>query len=100
MSSDFQSIGFLEAPLHDSYIDNNTFDRTRQLPHYNSAMEVQLGNPMVRNNLIILAGAYPYPADESPLRGVGQNLSEHYSKDFEGNALPLEGPGDIGAYQF
>jgi len=65
LSSDYQSIGFLEAPLHDSYIDNNTFDRTRQL-HYNSAMEVQLGNPIVRNNLIILAGSYPYPSDENP----------------------------------
>ena len=148
LSSDYQSIGFLEAPLHDSYIDNNTFDRTRQL-HYNSAMEVQLGNPVVRNNLIILAGAYPYPADDSllhvtpqnnwyyqlsnpdtvyfpnsasgngdpglvdfvrgeesnyhlsensPLRGAAQNLSQHYSKDFEGNDLPLEGPWDVGAY--
>lgn len=149
LSSDFQSIGFLEALLHDSYIDNNTFDRSRQLPHYNSAMEVLLGNPIVRNNLIILAGPYPYPSDDgklhatpqnnwyyqlskpdtlyfpesaggngnpgllhfipgeesdyhlsadSPLRGAGQNLSEYYSTDFEGNVLPLEGPWDVGAY--
>ncbi len=72
LSSDYQSIGFLEAPLHDSYIDNNTFDRSRQL-HYNSAMEVQLGNPVVRNNLIILAGAYPYPSDDSVLHVTHQN---------------------------
>jgi hypothetical protein len=64
VSSDYQSIGFLEAPLHDSYIDNNTFDRTRQLPHYNSTMEVQLGKPVVRNNLIILDGPFPYQADD------------------------------------
>lgn len=48
VSSDYQSIGFLEAPLSDSHIDNNTFDRTRQL-HFNSSLEVQLGTPMVRN---------------------------------------------------
>jgi hypothetical protein len=73
VSSDFQSIGFLEAPLHNSYIDNNTFDRTRQLPHYNSAMEVQIGNPIVRNNLIILDGPYPYPADDGKLHVNPQN---------------------------
>ncbi len=72
LSSDFQSIGFLEAPLHDSYIDNNTFDRTRQL-HFNSAMEVQLGKPKVRNNLIILAGPFPYPSDDSILHVSPQN---------------------------
>jgi len=104
---------------------------------------------MVRNNLIILAGPFPYPSDDSilhvspqnnwyyqltnrdtvyfpesaagngnpglvhfvpgeesdyhlaedsPLRGKGQNLSQHYSIDFEGNILPLEGPWDVGAY--
>jgi len=73
VSSDYQSIGFLEAPLHESYIDNNTFDRTRQLPHYNSAMEVQLGNPIVRNNLIILDGPFPYPADDGELHVTMQN---------------------------
>jgi hypothetical protein len=73
VSSDYQSIGFLEAPLHDSYIDNNTFDRSRQLPHYNSAMEVQLGNPLVRNNLIILNGPYPYPADDGQLHVIPKN---------------------------
>ena len=149
VSTDFQSIGFLEAPLHDSYIDNNTFDRTHQL-HFNSSMEVQLGNPIVRNNLIIVDGVSPYRADDgqlhvtpqnnwyyqvnnpdriyfpesaagngnpglvhfvsggvsdyhlsenSPLRGAAQNLSEFYSGDFEGNALPVEGPWDVGAYQ-
>jgi hypothetical protein len=150
VSSDYQSIGFLEASLHDSFIDNNTFDRTRQLPHYNSTMEVQLGNPMVRNNLIIITESIPYRADDgqlhvtpqnnwyyqvdnpdmvyfpesaagngepglvhfvsggecdyhlsenSPLRGVAQNLSEFYSENFEGNTLPLDGPWDVGAYQ-
>lgn len=72
LSTDFQSIGFLEAPLHDSYIDNNTFDRTRQL-HYNSAMEVQLGNPIVRNNLIILSGPSPYLADDDQHHVTQQN---------------------------
>lgn len=72
ISTDFQSIGFLEAPLHDSYIDNNTFDRTRQL-HYNSAMEVQLGNPIVRNNLIILSGPAPYLADDEQHHVTQQN---------------------------
>jgi hypothetical protein len=72
LSTDFQSIGFLEAPLHDSYIDNNTFDRTRQL-HYNSAMEVQLGNPIVRNNLIILSGPAPYLADDEQHHVTQQN---------------------------
>jgi hypothetical protein len=151
LSSDYQSIGFLEAPLHDSYIDNNTFDRTHQLPHYNSSMEVQLGTPIVRNNLIILAGVPPYRADDgqhhvdqqnnwyyevndpdsvyfpesaagngdpglvnfvnggnsdyhltenSPLRGVGQNLSEYYSTDFEGNPLPESGAWDVCAIQY
>jgi len=146
VSSDYQSIGFLEAPLHDSYIDNNTFDRTHQLPHYNSAMEVQLGNPIVRNNLIILAGPNPYLADDgqhhvtqknnwyyqisnpdtvyfpetsagngdpgvvdinggdyhlkenSPLKGIGINLSEFYSVDYEGNSLPVSGIWNIGAF--
>ena len=146
VSSDYQSIGFLEAPLHDSYIDNNTFDRTHQLPHYNSAMEVQLGNPIVRNNLIILAGPNPYLADDgqhhvtqknnwyyqisnpdtvyfpetsagngdpgvvdinggdyhleknSPLKGMGINLSEFYSIDYEGNSLPVSGGWNIGAF--
>lgn len=64
LSTDYQSIGFLEAPLHDSYIDNNTFDRTHQLPHYNSSMEVQLGTPVVRNNLIIVESIPPYRADD------------------------------------
>jgi hypothetical protein len=73
VSSDYQSIGFLEAPLHDSFIDNNTFDRTQQLPHYNSAMEVQLGNPFVRNNLIILDGSFPYPADDGQLHVIPEN---------------------------
>jgi hypothetical protein len=77
VSSDYQSIGFLEAPLHDSFIDNNTFDRTRQLPHYNSAMEVQLGKPMVRNNLIILDGPIPYPADDG-LHHVNQLNNWYY----------------------
>jgi hypothetical protein len=72
LSSDYQSIGFLEAPLHDSYIDNNTFDRSRQL-HFNSAMEVQLGNPTVRNNLIILDGPFPYPSDDSILHVTPNN---------------------------
>ena len=149
VSSDFQSIGFLEAPLHDSYIDNNTFDRTRQL-HYNSTLEVQLGTPFVRNNLIIFEDTSPYRADDgklhvtpqnnwyyqvnnpdrvyfpesaagngepglvhfvnggnsdyhlsenSPLRGVAQNLSGLYSEDFEGSALPMDGPWDVGAYK-
>jgi hypothetical protein len=73
VSSDYQSIGFLEAPLHNSFIDNNTFDRTHQLPHYNSAMEVQLGNPVVRNNLIILDGPIPYPADDGQHHVTAQN---------------------------
>jgi hypothetical protein len=72
LSTDFQSIGFLEAPLHDSYIDNNTFDRTHQL-HYNSSMEVQLGDPIVRNNLIIVAGVSPYRADDGQLHVTPQN---------------------------
>jgi hypothetical protein len=36
-------------------------------------MEVQLGNPVVRNNLIILAGPDPYPADDSLLHVSPQN---------------------------
>ncbi len=151
LSTDYQSIGFLEAPLHDSYIEYNTFDRSHQLPHYNSTMEVQLGQPAVRNNLIIVNELPPYRADddkhhvdqdnnwyyqlanpdtvyfpdtaagngdpglvgfvsggvsdyhlseESPLRCVGQNLSGFYTSDFEGKALPAEGPWDIGALQY
>jgi hypothetical protein len=150
VSSDYQSIGFLEAPLSDSHIDNNTFDRTRQL-HFNSSLEVQLGNPMVRNNLIIIEGPPPYKADDrklhvtpqnnwyyqvknpknvyfpesaagngdpglvsfvnggesdyhlskdSRLRGAALNLSKDYSKDFEGNPLPDDGPWDVGAFQY
>jgi hypothetical protein len=150
LSTDYQSIGFLEAPMHDSYIDNNTFDRTHQL-HFNSSMEVQLGNPTVRNNLIITDRVSPYKADDgqhhvtqqnnwyyvvsnpthvlypetaagngypglvnfvsggssdyhlsenSPLRGTGLNLSEFYSTDFEGNALPDSGAWDVGAIQY
>jgi hypothetical protein len=72
VSSDFQSIGFLEAPLHDSYIDNNTFDRTRQLP-YNSTLEVQLGTPIVRNNLFIFTQTDPYRADDGQLHVTPQN---------------------------
>jgi hypothetical protein len=72
VSSDYQSIGFLEAPLSDSHIDNNTFDRTRQL-HFNSSMEVQLGNPMVRNNLFIMDGPPPYKADDRNLHVTPQN---------------------------
>ncbi len=150
LSTDFQSIGFLEAPLFDSHIDNNTFDRTHQL-HFNSTLEVQIGTPMVRNNLFLIKGPPPYKADDgklhvtpqnnwyyqvskpkqayfpesaagngdpglvnfvdggssdyhlskkSPLRGVAQNLSKVYSKDFEGNVLPVNGPWDIGALQY
>ena len=150
LSTDYQSIGFLEAPLHDSYIDNNTFDRTHQL-HYNSSMEVQLGDPTVRNNLIITKNVNPYRADDSQhhvtqqnnwyyrvnnpgllylpetaagngdpglvnfvdggnsdyhldegslLKEVGLNLSEFYSTDFEGNALPDSGSWDVGAIQY
>ena len=150
LSTDYQSIGFLEAPLIDSHIDYNTFDRTHQL-HFNSSMEVQLGNPMVRNNLIILNGPPPYKADDrkhhvtaqnnwyyqvknpthayfpksaagngdpklvnfvsggdsnyhlsknSPLRGIGENLSNVYSTDFEGHPLPTNGSWDIGALQY
>jgi hypothetical protein len=162
VSSDFQSIGFLEARLHDSSIDNNTFDKTRQLPHYNSSMEVQLGTPLIRNNLIIITDklsqmssdipseSTPYraddgklhvtpqnnwyymvdnpdsiffpksaagngdpgllhfaqggesdyhPAEDSPLIGRGQNLSELYTEDFDGRPLPLEGAWPVGAYQ-
>lgn len=72
LSSDYQSIGFFEALMHDSYVDNNTFDRTRQLS-YNSAMEVLLGNPTVRNNLIILEGPYPYPSDDGGLHVIHEN---------------------------
>jgi hypothetical protein len=72
VSSDYQAIGFLEAPLHDSYIDNNTFDRTRQLL-YNSTMEVQLGTPTVRNNLFILDGRDPYQADDGQHHVFQQN---------------------------
>jgi hypothetical protein len=72
LSSDYQSIGFLEAPLHDSYIDNNTFDRTRQL-QYNSTMEVQLGTPIVRNNLIIFTETNPYRADDGQVHVTPQN---------------------------
>ena len=150
LSTDFQSIGFLEAPLHDSHIDNNTFDRTHQL-HFDSTLEVQIGKPMVRNNLIIIERLPPYRADDgklhvtpqnnwyyqvsdpdkvyfpktaagngdpglvnfvngggsdyhlsedSPLRSVAQNLSDDYSEDLEGNALPANGPWDIGAIQY
>ena len=150
VSSDYQSIGFLEAPLSDSHIDNNTFDRTRQL-HFNSSLEVQLGTPTVRNNLIIIEGPAPYRADDhklhitpqnnwyyqvknpkkiyfpksaagngdpglvsfvkgkesdyhltknSPLRGAALNLSEHYSKDFEGNPLHAHEAWDVGALQY
>ncbi len=35
---------------------------------------------------------------DSPLRGKGQNLSEHYSADFAGNPLPKTGAWDIGAF--
>jgi len=73
VSSDYQSIGFLEAPLYNSYIDNNTFDRTRQLPHYNSTMEVQLGTPKVRNNLIIITESIPYRADDERIHVTPQN---------------------------
>ncbi len=97
VSSDFQSIGFLEAPLHDSYIDNNTFDRTRQLPHYNSSMEVQIGNPIVRNNLIILSGPPPYFADDGKHHVTQQNNwyyqinipnQEYFPMTASGNGIP------------
>ena len=39
-------------------------------------------------------------SENSPLRGVAQNLSEVYSEDLEGNALPVDGPWDIGALQY
>jgi hypothetical protein len=98
ISADYQSIGFLEAPLHDSFIDNNTFDRTRQLPHYNSAMEVQLGDPIVRNNLIILKGPIPYPADDGQLHVTPENNwyfqvsnpdTKYFLQSAAGNGDPL-----------
>ncbi len=72
ISTDYQSIGFLEAPLYDSHIDNNTFDRTHQLD-YNSTLEVQIGTPLVRNNLFIMKGPPPFSADDGKLHIVLQN---------------------------
>jgi hypothetical protein len=40
-------------------------------------MEVQIGNPVVRNNLIILDGPIPYPADDS-LHHVNQRKNWYY----------------------
>ena len=40
-------------------------------------MEVQIGNPIVRNNLIILDGPSPYFADDS-LHHVSQNNNWYY----------------------
>jgi len=114
VSSDFQSIGFLEAPLHDSYIDNNTFDRTRQLPHYNSSMEVQLGTPIVRNNLIIITDnlsqmsskipseSSPYRADDGQLHVTQQN-NWYYMVDNPDQVFFAEsaaGNGDPGLLHF
>ncbi len=98
VSSDYQSIGFLEAPLHDSYIDNNTFDRTKQLPHYNSSMEVQIGNPIVRNNLIILSGPDPYFADDSLHHVIQQNNWYYQVMDTNKNYFPetMAGNGNPG----
>jgi hypothetical protein len=39
-----------------------------------------------------------HPATGSPLIGYAQNLSQHYSTDFDGVTLPTSGPWDIGAY--
>ena len=153
VSSDYQSIGFLESQMvANNRITNNTFDRTRQLPHYNSSMEVQIGTPIVRNNLFIMENKDPYQSDDgihhvdnqnnwyydvsnpsqvvypntaagngnpqivnltnggnsnyhltvnSPLRGVGLNLSSQgYTIDFEGKPLPTSGAWDVGAYQY
>ncbi len=94
ISSDYQSIGFLEAPLHDSYIDNNTFDRTRQLPHYNSSMEVQLGNPIVRNNLIILSGPDPYFADDGNHHVTQQNNWYYQINNLDQKYFPLTAAGN------
>ena len=37
---------------------------------------------------------------DSPLRGVGQNLSKHYQTDFAGNPLQKTGAWDIGAFSY
>ena len=37
---------------------------------------------------------------DSPLRGKGLNLRQHYETDFAGNPLPKTGPWDIGAIHF
>jgi hypothetical protein len=72
ISTDWQSIGFLEAPLYDSHIDHNTFDRSHQI-HFNSALEVQIGTPIVRNNLFILKGPAPYIADDNKVHVINHN---------------------------
>jgi hypothetical protein len=101
VSSDYQSIGFLEAPLSDSHIDNNTFDRTRQL-HFNSSMEVQLGNPMVRNNLFIMDGPPPYKADDRKLHVTPQNNWYYQVKNPKKAYFPKSaaGNGDPGLVNF
>ena len=37
---------------------------------------------------------------DSRLRGAALNLSQDYSKDFEDNPLPDDGPWDVGAFQY
>lgn len=97
VSTDLQSIAFLEAPLFDSHIDHNTFDRTHQID-FNSALEVQIGTPMVRNNLFILKGPAPYIADDHKVHVINQNnwyyqLSDptkiYYPETAAGNGDPV-----------
>lgn len=93
ISSDFQSIGFLEAPLIDSFIDNNTFDRTHQLD-FNSALEVQIGTPTVRNNLFILKGSSPYVSDDGKLHVIAQNNWYYQVSDPTKRYLPKTAAGN------
>ena len=101
LSADYQSIGFLEAPLHDSHIDNNTFDRSRQL-NFNSSMEVQLGTPVVRNNLIILDGPSPYRADDGQHHVDQQNNWYYQLNNSDQVYFPetAAGNGDPGLLNF
>ena len=54
------------------------------------------GDPLV----VDFNGGDYHLTSSSPLIGQAQNLSQHYSTDFDGAILPTSGPWDIGAYMF
>jgi len=63
--------------------------------------ETAAGNGDPRLVEFVSGGHSDYHLSEnSPLRCVGMNFSGFYTTDFEGNALPAEGPWDIGALQY